>query len=65
MSKHRYEHTKGGSKKFWEVEVDGSSYTVVYGRIGTEGRAQTKTAADASAAEMAVAKLIRQKTGKG
>jgi len=61
----RFELIEGKSSKFWEVERDGSTYTVRYGRIGTGGQTLSKTAASDSKAESEVAKLIKEKTGKG
>ena len=39
----RYEFEEGKSSKFWEIDLDGSSFLVHYGRIGTTGQSQTKT----------------------
>ncbi|UOD30606.1 DUF4132 domain-containing protein [Massilia violaceinigra] len=61
----RFELSDGVSSKFWEVSQDGSDVTVCFGKIGTAGKAQTKNHADAVAAGAAMAKLIREKTGKG
>ena len=61
----RYELIEGTSAKFWEVEVQGNLLTVRYGRIGTNGQTQTKTLADAAAAQKELAKLVKEKTGKG
>ena len=65
MAKRRFELVEGSSSKFWEVSVDGASYTVTYGRIGSAGLGKTTTAASPVAAEAEVAKLIREKTRKG
>lgn len=61
----RYEFSEGNSSKFWEVEVRGSTLTVCYGRIGTQGQTKEKQFADAAAAEKEKTRLIREKTGKG
>ena len=61
----RFEFVGGTSSKFWEVSVSGASVTVRYGRIGTLGQSQTKSLADAAAAERHVEKLISEKIGKG
>ncbi|RSZ58950.1 DUF4132 domain-containing protein [Massilia atriviolacea] len=61
----RFELSDGVSSKFWEVSQDGSDVTVCFGRIGTAGKAQTKNHQDAATAAAAMAKLIREKTGKG
>jgi len=61
----RFEVSEGSSNKFWEIEVDGSSHTVRYGKIGTDGQTNTKSFASAEAARKDHDKLIAQKTGKG
>jgi predicted DNA-binding WGR domain protein len=38
----RLENTTGNSSKFWEIDVDGSTTTVRYGKIGSSGQTQTK-----------------------
>nr|MBC8290932.1 WGR domain-containing protein [Planctomycetota bacterium] len=37
-----FEFHKGGSDKFWVIELDGESHTVRYGRQGTDGQSKTK-----------------------
>ncbi len=54
-----------GSRKFWEISVKGSSHTVRFGKLGTEGQVKTKTFSSASAATQDAEKLIRAKTSKG
>ena len=34
----RYEFSEGSSNKFWEIQLDGTSFTTTYGRIGTDGQ---------------------------
>ena len=53
------------SNKFWTIEVNGNSYTVNYGKVGTAGQTQTKDFADDAACQKAVDKLIAEKTKKG
>lgn len=53
------------SYKFWNIELEGSQFTVTYGRIGTSGQTQVKEFANAAAAQKAYDKLILEKTGKG
>ncbi len=62
---HRFELVRDTSAKFWEVQVRGSEATVRFGRIGTEGQAQTRQFADAAAAVRFAEKSIREKTAKG
>jgi predicted DNA-binding WGR domain protein/uncharacterized protein YwqG len=61
----RYEFRDGSSQKFWEVGIDGSTVTVRFGKIGTNGQSKTKTLASVEAAEKERATLIREKTAKG
>jgi uncharacterized protein (TIGR02996 family) len=53
------------SYKFWNIELQGNSFTVTFGRRGTAGQTQTKTFADASAAQREHDKLVKEKLGKG
>src|SRR5262245_2842884 len=53
------------SHKFWNIDVQGKSFTVTYGKIGTNGQLQTKTFKDAVTAQAEADKLIREKTKKG
>ena len=42
MKKH-LKYIDGTSDKFWQIEATDTTYTVVYGRNGTSGTAQTKS----------------------
>lgn len=53
------------SSKFWNIEVAGNSYTVTYGRIGTEGQSLSKSFGDDAAALKEAEKLVKEKLGKG
>ncbi len=57
--------SEGSSHKFWKIELDGSSHTVVYGRIGTNGQTQTKDFNDEAAARKSFDKLVAEKINKG
>ncbi|MEZ4369213.1 MAG: WGR domain-containing protein [Polyangiaceae bacterium] len=61
----RFELSEGSASKFWEISLDGAAFTVTYGRLGTDGRTQTKEFRDAAEASAAAEKLIREKLGKG
>jgi predicted DNA-binding WGR domain protein len=61
----RFEFVEGSSSKFWEIEEDGSSFTVRWGRIGTSGQSQTKAFADAQKALAEAGKLVKEKLSKG
>lgn len=61
----RFELAEGSSNKFWEITIDASSYSVRYGRIGTNGQTQTKSFDSPAAAETAAEKVISEKVKKG
>src|SRR5262249_29709614 len=63
--KRRFEFSEGTSNKFWELELQGKSFTVTYGKIGTAGQTKTKDCADEAAARKEHDKLVKEKTGKG
>ena len=56
---------EGDANKFWNVEIDDATYTVAFGKIGTQGRQNSKSLADKVACEAEVTKLIADKTKKG
>ncbi len=55
----------GTSNKFWNIATDGKSFTVTFGRIGTEGQTQTKKLASEAACEKAAGALVAEKLKKG
>jgi uncharacterized protein (TIGR02996 family) len=61
----RYEFSEGTSNKFWEIELEGSSFTTRYGRIGTDGQETTKDFKSPAEAKKAYDKLIAEKEKKG
>ena len=61
----RFEFVAGTSAKFYEVVVTGSSVTVRYGRMGTEGQTLTKSLADTASAQRHADRLIATKLAKG
>ena len=65
MSKRRFELVEGTSSKFWEVSVEGASFTVTFGRIGSAGRTETKKCKDAKAAAAEAEKRVAEKVKKG
>jgi predicted DNA-binding WGR domain protein len=56
---------EGKSAKFWAIEVQGSSYTVRFGKIGTAGQTQTKELGSPAEARRAAQKLIAEKLARG
>jgi uncharacterized protein (TIGR02996 family) len=61
----RYELIEGSSKKFWEITLDGKSFTTRWGRIGTDGQSLTKKLASPAAAQKEHDRLVAEKQGKG
>ncbi|MEW6284559.1 MAG: WGR domain-containing protein, partial [Candidatus Eremiobacterota bacterium] len=37
----RFEFQEGSSNKFWEIHHEGDSFTVRWGKLGTQGQTQT------------------------
>lgn len=60
-----FEFSEGTSNKFWEIELDGDSFTVRYGKIGTDGQTQTKTFDSPDKAQKEYDKLVAEKVKKG
>ena len=65
VANRHFEFVGGSSRKFWEISVSGSSFTVRFGRIGTAGQSQTKSFADDAKARCEANKLIAEKVKKG
>jgi predicted DNA-binding WGR domain protein len=61
----RYEFSEGSSNKFWEIKLDGKSFTTTYGKIGTPGSTTLKEWKDAAEAKKEYDKLVHEKTKKG
>ena len=61
----RFELVEDGSRKFWEVDVEGSTVTVRFGRLGTDGQKKAKAHDSPAAAQKDADKLIAEKTKKG
>jgi len=53
------------SSKFWNIELDGSSHTVNYGRTGTDGQTKTKEFDSDEEAKKSFDKLVKSKMKKG
>src|SRR5262245_48969462 len=53
------------SYKFWNISLEGKSYTVNYGRIATKGQTTTKSFPTPEKAKAAYEKIIAEKLGKG
>ncbi|MFD4676283.1 WGR and DUF4132 domain-containing protein [Lentzea sp. NPDC058450] len=61
----RWELVSGNAAKFWEIDQQGASVTVRFGRLDTNGQTQTKDLATAEAATAHAAKLVAEKEKKG
>lgn len=61
----RFEFQEGDSNKFWEIEIDGSSVTTWWGKIGTSGQTKTKELGSAEKALKEYTRLVAEKTQKG
>jgi predicted DNA-binding WGR domain protein len=60
-----FECFAAGSRKFWEITIDGTGYTVRFGRIGSQGQSRTKSFPNENAAHRDAERLIREKVAKG
>ena len=65
MAYRHFEFKDAKSDKFWEIELDGNSYTVKYGRRGTSGQTKTKEYDDETKAKKEYDKLIAKKLKSG
>lgn len=61
----RYEFSEGSSNKFWEIALEGTSFTTTYGRIGTDGQMSMKEFDSEEKAKKEYDKLIAEKVKKG
>jgi predicted DNA-binding WGR domain protein len=61
----RFVFQEGGSQKFWNIEVKGTGFTVVYGRLGTAGQSSVKSFDSEEQCQKEANKLIAEKTKKG
>src|SRR5262249_45332445 len=57
--------TDARSNKFWNIELQGSGFTVTFGKVGSKGQTQTKDFADVPSARKAHDKLVAEKLAKG
>ena len=63
--KQYFEYTDEKSSKFWEITLEGVSFTVRYGKIGTAGQTQTKDFDSPEIAQKEADKLLKEKVKKG
>ena len=64
-SARRFELVEGSSNKFWEIQLEGSSFTTRYGKIGTDGQVTLKEFDSPDKAQKEYDKLVAEKTKKG
>jgi uncharacterized protein (TIGR02996 family) len=60
-----FQYSDAKSHKFWTIDVQGTAFTVTYGKVGSAGQVQTKTFPTAPKARAEADKLIAEKTRKG
>jgi len=61
----RYEFKEGTSNKFWDITLDGSSFTTKYGKIGSDGQETIKEWDDDDQAKKEYDKIIAKKVKEG
>ena len=61
----RFINQTGDSNKFWNIIQMDNSYTLTWGKIGTEGRTNEKTFASPEDCSKEIEKLIKEKLSKG
>lgn len=59
------EYKDDKSQKFWEITLEGKSFTTRYGKIGSDGTSKTKVFDTEEKAQKEVEKLISHKKKKG
>jgi len=65
MEKVYYEFKDKTSSKFWEIDTKGSTVTVRYGKIGTDGQVTVKKLGSPAAAAAHAEKVTAEKVKKG
>jgi DNA ligase-1 len=60
-----FEFVEGASSKFWELRLEGRSFTTRYEKIGTDGRVTKKDYDNGAKAAAEADRLISEKTKKG
>ncbi|MBE8365225.1 WGR domain-containing protein [Leptospira borgpetersenii] len=63
--KHHLTYKDDSSDKFWNIEVSGKSFTVTYGKTGTNGQTQTKDFDSEEKCLKEAKKLLSEKLKKG
>src|SRR5512143_1874861 len=61
----RFEFVEGSSSKFWSPELQGNTFIVTYGRIGTAGQRKEKAFPDEESARREYDKKVAEKLREG
>ena len=61
----RFEFVEGTSAKFWMADVQGNTFIVVYGRLGTDGQRKEKEFSDAEGARREYERKVAEKLREG
>lgn len=61
----RYEFAEGGSNKFWEITLEGTSFKTTYGKIGAAGQTTVKSFKSEADAKKEADKITAEKVKKG
>lgn len=61
----RYEFAEGGSNKFWEITLEGTSFKTTYGKIGAVGQTTVKSFKSEADAKKEADKITAEKVKKG
>jgi predicted DNA-binding WGR domain protein len=61
----RFEFVEGSSAKFWVPELQGSTFIVTYGRIGTAGQRKEKAFPDEESAQREYERKVAEKVREG
>ncbi|WP_224248086.1 WGR domain-containing protein [Hyalangium gracile] len=61
----RFEFVEGSSSKFWSPELQGNTFIVTYGRIGTAGQRKEKAFPDEESARREYEKKVAEKLREG
>jgi predicted DNA-binding WGR domain protein len=61
----RFEFVEGSSSKFWSPELQGNTFIVTYGRIGTAGQRKEKEFPDEESARREYEKKVAEKLREG
>lgn len=61
----RFEFVEGTSAKFWMAELQGSTFIVVYGRLGTDGQRKEKEFDDEEGARREYERKVAEKLREG